>query len=207
MSDWVRGARSAFDLGAATNAEMSGTRAGELFLRLATVDTARLTHFQEEEAAKRRRAAAAAAAKKGLPNGVDDDPLGMGKQMERERRAQERRQQGEAAAAVSAKGSAKKRAEKNAAMSMGQIFETCSVTFDTFMQVRTDCTGARSRGASWQTPRCGPCIPWQKGCFGCCVRVWNRHRNALGFGFFLRFSDRFFCVSFSAPPPHHTALH
>ena len=39
MSDWVRGARSAFDLGAATNAEMSGTRAGELFLRLAENNT------------------------------------------------------------------------------------------------------------------------------------------------------------------------
>ena len=129
-------APAAFDLETATNATMSATRVGELFLRLATVDTARLTHFQAEEAAKRRRAEAAAAAKKGLMVGVDDDPLGVGKQMQRERRARERAQQGQAAAAAaSAKGSSKKRAEKNGALSMGQIFETCSVTFDTFMQV------------------------------------------------------------------------
>ena len=44
-----------FDLGKATNAQMSGTRTGELFLRLATVDKERLSNFQAEEAERKRR--------------------------------------------------------------------------------------------------------------------------------------------------------
>ena len=146
-----------FDLATATNAAMSATRTGELFLRLATVDTARLTQFQAEEAAKKRRTEAAAAKKKGLPPGVDDDPLGVGKQMERERRSRERAQQGKAEAAAGAKVSSKKRAEKNAVLSMGQIFETCSVTFDTFMQVRCVflCSPA---GRLWRTAAYRPDI-------------------------------------------------
>ena len=69
---------------------------------------------------------------------MDNDPLGVGKQMERERRARERSQQGRKGASGSVSTGGKKQAKngasKNAALTMGQIFETCSITFDTFMQ-------------------------------------------------------------------------
>ena len=129
---------AAFSLEKATNATMASTRAGLLFLRLATVDTARLSHFQAEERAKKKRAEVAAAAKNGLKPGENNDPLGVGLQMERERKAQERAQQGDTTQAAQntiMRGSSKSKSDNEAtALSMGQIFETCSVTFETFMQ-------------------------------------------------------------------------
>ena len=118
-----------FNLRKATNAQLSTTSPGKLFLRLATQDTERLDRFQKQEAERKRKEEVASKARKGS---LDDDPLGVGKQMERERKGR-----GRAGGKVSSSAPGKstgKAKHDNTALSMGQIFETCSVTYDTYMK-------------------------------------------------------------------------